>query len=265
MNRRTLLATALAAGLAPAVRARAQSPSLVPVLTYHRFDPVQAKSSTIVTTPVFAAQMRELAANNTHVVPLRDVLAFATGTPIAAPTVAITFDDGWRSVHAEAWPILRDHKTPITLFLNPPMIGQGGAYLTWAMVEEMVKSGHVDIQPHTQSHPNFNTERARRDPAAFQAFVDQEIAGSRALLKQRLGVAADMLAWPFGIHDTMLEEAAKRAGCIAAWALGSRAVAQGDPAFALPRYQVYETDRDPRFAWILQGHPRKTLHAKAAT
>jgi hypothetical protein len=33
-------------------------------------------------------------------------------------------------------------------------------------------------------------------------------------------------------------------------------MAQGDPNFALPRYQVYDTDSEPRFARIAGGQPR---------
>lgn len=260
MNRRSLLAAGASALAFPA---RGEPTTLVPVLTYHRFDPLQARSATIVTTSVFAEQMDHLANSRIRVAPLREVLGFARGTAPSGPTVAITADDGWRSVHAEMFPIIQRHRFPITLFLNPPMIGVGSAYLTWPMIVEMLKSGLVDVQPHTQSHPNFNTERARRDPVGFQTYVLEQIAGSRRDITRKLELPADILAWPFGIHDTMLEASAATAGCIAAFALGGRAVTSGDPAFALPRYQVYDTDRAGRFAAVASGQPRQPSHAKA--
>jgi hypothetical protein len=36
-------------------------------------------------------------------------------------------------------------------------------------------------------------------------------------------------------------------------------LANGDPTFALPRLQIYDTDRAPRFGWIAAGHPRQQL------
>ncbi len=247
----------LACGFVPQVQAQT-----VPVLTYHRFDTTQAKSATIVTTPIFAAQMDWLEANHIHVVPLHDVLAVAHGAVPTAPTVAISADDGWRSVYTEMYPIILRHRFPVTLFINPPMIGHGGAYLTWPMIAEMVKSGLVDVEAHTLTHPNFNTERGRRDPAAYAAYIDHEIAGSRAELSEHLGHPVDLLAWPFGIRDPTLEAAATKAGFVAAFALGSHAVTKGDPDMALPRYQIYDTDRDGRFGWIVAGHPRQKLQAK---
>lgn len=257
MNRRALLTGLVAGGLARP--ARAQAPNSMSVLTYHRFHPSVSTSATIVSTPVFAAQMAWLAANRVRVAPLRESLAVARGASLDGPTVALTADDGWRSVYTEMFPVLRHHGFPMTLFINPPAVGHGGAYLTWPMIAEMVESGLVDVQAHTLTHPNFNTERGRRDPAAYQAYLDHEIAGSRAEITRNLGLPADLFAWPFGIHDAQLEAAAQKAGFAAAFALGSSPVLTGNPIFALPRYQVYETDHEARFAWIVAGNPRQHL------
>ncbi len=225
----------------------------VSILTYHRFDPDAAKASTVVTTPVFSRQMAWLVEHHVAVIPLRDVVLHKTP---AGPAVAITADDGFRTVYTQMFPIIRRLGMPVTLFVNPPMIGGGGAYLTWAQIEEMRASGLVAIEAHTQTHPNFNTERARRGPADYQAFTTAQIAGSRAALRQKLGVESELLAWPYGIHDPELEQAARQAGFTAAFALGSRAATAGDDAFAVPRYQVYDTDGEARFAAIVEGRPR---------
>jgi peptidoglycan/xylan/chitin deacetylase (PgdA/CDA1 family) len=237
----------------------AAAEQVVPVLTYHRFDRVQATASTAVTNAVFAEQMDWLAAHQIKVVPLREALAVAQGAVLAAPAVAITADDGWRSVYTDMFPLIRARNLPVTLFINPAQIGQGAAYLTWAQLAEMVKSGLVDVQAHTLTHPNFLTEQARMTPAAYRAFLKAEIAGSRAPITEKLGLPADLLAWPFGLHNATLEQEAAKAGYIAAFAVGSAAVVPGSPLFALPRYQVYETDRGDRFGWIATGHPRTSL------
>jgi peptidoglycan/xylan/chitin deacetylase (PgdA/CDA1 family) len=249
------LALVFALSLCPIAHAE-QRP--IPILTYHRFDPDIAKASTIVTTPVFEEQMAWLMAHHYRVVPLRDVVAAVAsdGPPIEGPAVAITADDGFRTVYTQMFPVIRRARMPVTLFINPPMISGGAAYLTWAMIEEMRASGLVDVQAHTQTHPNFNTERARLGPEAYQAFLAQQIAGSREAILAKLGVRAAYLAWPYGIHDAQLEAAARQAGFDAAFALGSRAASEGGDAFAIPRYQVYNGDVGARFAAVAEGHPR---------
>lgn len=247
MRRLWLILFALAAG-------DAQAETAIPILTYHRFDPDRAAATTVVVTAVFEEQMAWLAANHYTVVPLRAAID-REGLP-PGHVVAVTADDGFRSVYTQMFPIIRRDHLPVTLFLNPPMIGGGSAYLTWAQVEEMRASGLVDVEAHTQTHPNFNTERARLAPDAYHAFLTEQISGSRETLRRRLGLAADLLAWPYGIHDQELEAAAKAAGFVAAFALGSRAATAEDDRFAIPRFQVYNTDRGARFAAVAEGHPR---------
>jgi len=259
VKRRRFLAACAAAGLARPALAAAEAPApvgTIQVLTYHRFEHREKPPGTVVTPATFAAQMAWLAAHNMVVVKLTDALALARGEAEATPAVAITADDGWRTVFTEMFPIIQRHRFPMTLFLNPPMIGHGGAYLTWAMVAEMQASGLVDIQGHTQSHPNFNVERQHRAPAAYADFVRHELEDCRHALEDRLGGKVDQLAWPFGIHDDALEEAAQAAGYTSAYALGSRPVVAGSPIFAIPRSQIYETDGTARFAWMAEGHAR---------
>ena len=259
---RALLLACAALCLAPA--AQAQQPP-IPVLTYHRFDRLVSHSGTVITTPKFLRQMEWLAAHRIAVVPLHQAVAALRGGPAVGPAVVLTADDGWKTVYTDMFPIITRLHLPMTLFLNPPMIGRGGAYLTWPMIDEMVKSGLVDIQAHTQHHPNFNTERAALDAGRYAGFIAHEIGDSRADLAAHVAPPIDQLAWPFGIHDATLEAAAKAAGYSYAFALGSRPMTEADPDFALPRLQIYDTDTETSFAWIATGHPRAQPKRKPAT
>jgi peptidoglycan/xylan/chitin deacetylase (PgdA/CDA1 family) len=224
----------------------------VSILTYHRFNPDRAPGATTVTTRVFAGQMDRIAALGLTVIPLR---ALFDGTKLPDRAVAITADDGHRSVFSQMYPILKAHRFPATLFLNPPSLGRG-ANLRWEELTEMQASGLIDCEPHTMSHPDFRAERDRRTPSEFAAFLKRELEESRRILADRLGGRQDLLAWPYGIHDAALEAAAQAAGYRAAFALGGRAALPGSPAFAVPRYQVYEADLGPGFDAILAGRPR---------
>lgn len=235
-----------------AAPARAEDGWKVAVLTYHRFDPGAATAATVVTTPLFTRQMEEIAAAKVPVITLKALLA---GGDLPRRAVVLTADDGYRSVYTQMFPVLKRFGFHATLFVNPPTIG-GGTFLTWPQIEEMRASGLVDVQSHTMTHPDFRTARARRTAEGFAAFAAQELAGARQALAAH-GIESDVLAWPYGIHDPELEEAAARAGYLAAFALEGRAAVPGSPAFAWPRYQVYETDQPARFRLILDGVPRR--------
>jgi len=85
--------------------------------------------------------------SNFDVVPLSD-LASSLGSPNnrpVKPKLAITFDDGWRDNHDHAWPLLKKHNLPATIFLVSDHIGSG-VTLWWSALEEHFKSlGNITV------------------------------------------------------------------------------------------------------------------------
>jgi hypothetical protein len=76
------------------------------------------------------------------------------------------------------------------------------------------------------------------------------------VLARRLGVQADVLAWPFGIHDPELEAAAAAAGYRAALALEERPASVTDSPFALPRFLIVDASGVNGLSKLIQ--PRST-------
>ena len=212
------------------------------ILCYHRFGPTVADSMT-TRTSVFEQQFARLKSEGYQFVTLDDVIDGLRGQrPLPDRAVALTIDDGHATVYSEVLPIIRRERLPVTLFIYPSAISNASYAMTWEQLQELKDTGYVTIQSHTYWHPNFKTERKRLDAAAFAKFVTVQLDKPRAVLKQRLGVDADVLAWPFGIHDTELEAAAATAGYRAALALGERHARATDSAYALPRYLIADAN-----------------------
>ena len=245
-----LLGAATIGWAAAAIPARAADPG-VPILLYHRFHP-SISGSTTVTTPAFEEQLGWLADHRYTVAPLASVVAaLRGGAPLDAKTVAITVDDGRRSQYTEMFPIVLRYKVPVTLFVYTDAISYEPDALTWAEIDEMVKSGLVDVQSHTCSHPNFDKERARRSPADYKSFVAAELGQSKKTLEERLKRPVEFLAWPYGILDRDLERAAAAAGYGAAFAVGGHLARPDGDLFAVPRVMVFDVDRGERFERLL--------------
>ena len=262
--RPTSLATRLARrlrlllGLLVLVPGRVDAADLsVPVLLYHRLAAVSGDEMT-VTLPVLEAQLQQIAAQGRRVVPLSTVLAALADPAAALPpgAVAITVDDGHRSVYTDLMPLLRRWQMPATLFVYPSAISNADYAMTWAQLAELKASGLFDIQSHTYWHPNFTIERKRLAPEAYLRFARDQLGRSKAVLEQRLGGSVDQLAWAFGLHDLELEKLAQDAGYRAAWTIERRPVTRQDRVMALPRYIVTDYDRGARFDGLLQGTSR---------
>ena len=231
------------------------SPVRASILVYHRFGPAVVDDMT-VRTEVFEGQLRLIQERGYRLVPLRSVVAALGDAPAGAlpeRSVALTVDDGHRTVYTDLFPLIKRHRIPLTLFIYPSAISNAPYAMTWQQLAEMRASGLVDVQSHTFWHPNFNIERKRLAPADYERFVDDQFRKSKAILEQRLGGSVDLLAWPFGIHDEQLMQWAAAAGYRAAFTIERHPATRADRPMALPRFLVVDADRGARFEWLLGG------------
>jgi peptidoglycan/xylan/chitin deacetylase (PgdA/CDA1 family) len=162
--------------------------------------------------------------------------------------LAITFDDGLRSVATNAAPILSRHHVPATLFVVGNWADGRHAMdrellLGWPEIEALAAAG-TQIGSHSLSHPDF---AALSLPAARQ-----ELVGSRELIRERTGIEATTFAIPFGQSDNWNE-----AMTDLAHEVGYRSVyAQSEaprPAGTIARTFVSRYDNDRVFRAALAG------------
>lgn len=250
--RRQFLAAIAGAPLANRVLlARGTERQGLPILAYHRFDPLHGAPFT-VSLPTFETQLEWLNAHGCHLIALHDaVVRLRAPSAAGEHIVALTVDDGHKSVYTQLFPLIRRYRLPVTLFIYPSAISNASYAMTWEQLREMRASGSVEVQSHTYWHPNFDAERRKRTSNGFRTFVDDQLRRSRQVLEAELGSRVDLLAWPFGIVDAELEAAARSAGYRAAFGYpGGPALPGGDP-FAIPRIAVNDADRRSRFGALL--------------
>ena len=240
------------AGPAPA------SATSATILVYHRFGPVVADSMT-VTTAVFASQLKYLHDNGYSIVPLHDVVNFAAGHGELPPrAVAITADDGHRTVFSDMKPLIERYRIPVTLFIYPSAISNASYAMTWEQLAELKATGLFAVESHTYWHPNFRLDKRRLSAEDYRKFVDSQLSKSRQLLEGRLGGHVTMLSWPFGIYDDELIAAAAKSGYVAAFTIERHKVSRGGNLMALPRFIVTNGDIGQRFKSLLPAQTPAT-------
>lgn len=258
LYRRLLLAWVVATFAAPACAVE----NTAAILVYHRFGPTVADSMT-TRTSVFEAQLTRLREEGYSIVPLGDAVSGLEGKAKLAPkTVAITVDDGHRSVYTDLLPIIRREHLPVTLFIYPSAISNASYAMTWQQLAEMVATGLVEVHSHTYWHPDFRVEKKRLAPDRYGEFVRDQLEKPRRTLKSKLGVDASFLAWPFGIHDAELEASARAAGYRAAFALGERHATNTDSPMALPRYLIVDASGVSSLTRLLRDGEHRAGAAK---
>ena len=180
----------------------------VPILAYHRFGEQVSKME--VTAEAFAAQLDYLAENDYRVVRLRDLEDFLAGRrPLPSRAVVITIDDGYASTYEYAFPLLKQHGFPATVFLYTDFVGAKDA-LTWAQMREMVASGLIDIQAHSRTHANLSYRLPGESDERYRERLDMEARVPRDVLERKLAVKVDAFAYPYGDASEMLIERLKK-------------------------------------------------------
>jgi len=201
----------------PAVDQNAQ----VIIFGYHRFVNAVRRPDTEITPQLFEQQMQELKNKNIAVIPMQDFLAWRRGEKaIPSKSAVITFDDGWKSQHDVAWPILKKFNYPVTLFIYTEGIRpghfSGGESMSWDQLAEMRDAG-VDIQAHTKTHsdlrrPYDKVAKKKLSPPEYEQWLEDEVAGSKQVIEQKLGVKVNCFAVPYGFHNDHIREVAMKSG-----------------------------------------------------
>ncbi|MEO8402447.1 MAG: polysaccharide deacetylase family protein [Gammaproteobacteria bacterium] len=232
----------------------------VPILTYHNFNPTVPGSMSI--TPArFESQLKWLKDNGFTVIPLKDLVSYLQGKEIKLPakSVVITADDGWESVYTYMMPLVKKYQIPVTLFIYPSTISHGVHAMTWNQLKELQKTGLFDIQGHTYWHPNFKQEKKHLSEEAYQKLVHVQLFNSKKILEDKLQTKVTLVAWPFGIYDSYLEQEAENAGYIMAFSIDDRRASKAEKLMAEPRYMIVAGQSDKRFASILNGSSKKVI------
>jgi peptidoglycan/xylan/chitin deacetylase (PgdA/CDA1 family) len=213
------------------------------VLGYHRFVEKVRRPDTEITPADFEAQMQQLKDQGITVIPMHDLLAWKRGEKnIPARSAVITLDDGWKSQYEVAWPILKKYGYPFTLFLYTDYVKggpkSGGESMSWEQLAEMRDAG-ADIEDHTASHHDLRGKRGgRAQEPDYEAWLWNELDGSKQILEQHLGIKISALALPYGYYNEHVKEVAKKAGYEAIFTVNGVKITYGTPPDAMGRYMI---------------------------
>ena len=213
------------------------------ILTYHRVaeDPADPFC---VRPRSFRAQMETLAGLGI-VRGLDDSLDEIKAPGRSGPRIAITVDDGTEDFARDVLPVLVRLRLPATLYVSPARVGSPG-FLDWRQLRESVAAG-IAIGSHGLDHRSLG-----RMPLAEAA---RQLADSKRLLEDALGIPVVSLAYPYGTwkdFNAAVMESAVRAGYESACTSLNGVNRHGAEILGLRRTKIEQGD-DPLFASILSG------------
>jgi peptidoglycan/xylan/chitin deacetylase (PgdA/CDA1 family) len=209
----------------------------VPILMYHC---ISAGNNTLYVEPKrFALQLRNLLKQGYTPITARELVnSWFSGTPLPSRPIVLTFDDGYRDNYTNAYPLLKKYHVKATLFVITGAVGRPN-YLTWPQIQEMEKSGLVDVESHSVHHPdmsNLTPEQAK-----------MELTVSKAMLEAHLHKPVTMFAYPMGKYRPFLFPILREAGYQAAFTTRSGLTHYYDGIYSLKRLRAVNTDTFAEF------------------
>jgi len=212
----------------------------VVVLCYHRFEEKGGREM-VITPEEFEAQLQTLKDEGIEVISMSDFLAWRRGEKnIPAKSAVITLDDGWVTGYNVAWPVLKKFDYPFTVFIYTDYVKggpkAGGGSMTWEQLAEMRDAG-VDIGGHTVTHSSLSARKGKSDEE-YREWLRHELADSKKMLEQNLGIKVKTIAYPYGIHNETVREAVKEAGYEAGFTVYGQHLGHDGEAMQLGRYAL---------------------------
>ncbi len=213
------------------------------IFMYHHFG-VEKYPSTNVRLAQFEAHLDYIADNGYQVWPLQKVVRYLRDDkPFPARVVAITIDDAYTSVYTEAFPRLRARGWPFTVFVATDGVDRGyKALMSWQQMREMQRHG-ASFANHSASHDHLIRRRPGETDAAWLARLREDIQRAQRRLKEELGEAPMLLAYPYGEFNTALADLVAELG-YTAFGQQSGPAGLGYDLRALPRYPMSERFAD---------------------
>ncbi len=214
------------------------------VLGYHDFTTGKSRNPMEINVDHFRDQMQALKDARLPVISMADFLAWRRGEKdVPDPAVLITLDDGWKSVHKLAFPVLREFGYPFTLFLYKRFVNGGGRALTTPEIREMLGHGGT-VGSHSVSHPLPSKIRSmeKKNSEEADAFLRAEMKDSRQFLEDLLAVKVSTYAYPGGYNTEREQEIGKEAGYEALFTVNPARVTWDMPATTLSRFIILGND-----------------------
>ncbi|WP_082856569.1 polysaccharide deacetylase family protein [Marinomonas atlantica] len=193
----------------------ALSQDYLPILQYHHVD-ASTPRSTSVSPAEFREHMDYLKEAGFQVLDLAQALTnIRKGVVLPDKAVAITFDDAYRNIYQNGFPVLKQHEFPFTVFINTgPIENKHRSFLTWEQMREMEKYGGV-FANHTVNHPYMLRLEAGESTAQWRQRMTEEVNTVERLLIEKLGHSPKMLVYPYGESNQEIREQVAQQGMIA--------------------------------------------------
>ena len=198
-------------------------------LMYHRFEENKYPSTNIRIND-FKEHLKIIEDNNIKFINPKDFENELKNNKLQRK-ILLTIDDGFLSFYENAWPILKNKRTPFILFISTREIGAYN-YMSWEQIKEISKEDFVEIGNHSHTHEYLADENNET--------IKKDIEKSISIFKKNLGNNSTFFSYPFGEYSNNFKNIIKEFGFKYAFGQHSGVMDETKDFYELPRYPINE-------------------------
>ncbi len=188
----------------------------LPVIMYHH---ISAKSSALGKYVISPEQFREdlvyLKEQGYTTVSAKQLMDYVSGNgTLPEKPVLITFDDGYASFYAYAFPVLKElnmHAVFSIIGTHTDKYSEiddsniNYAHVTWDQVAELSQSGLVEIGNHTYNLHSIGSRKGCRikqgeNEEEYRSMLTEDVTSLQEKIMQATGSAPTVFTYPFGAY-----------------------------------------------------------------
>ena len=236
----------------------------IPVLNYHHIlredENIHFRDiNTTISYNAFSRQMQWLHAYGVTTLTTKELERWLNREiNIPARAVLLTFDDGLKSVHRYAWPVLSRYSMKATLFVITSRIAKKTTNWNPDILQSLYEdelqeiSGAFSLQSHSDALHNTIGDGTRNIYNYTFQTIEGDFYRSRDIL-ERFNSDVYALAWPYGSASERAEQAVKNAGFRLGFSIQQGRINPGDNLLELKRYYLKENTTRKELMSLVDG------------
>lgn len=185
----------------------------VPILMYHHISEKPSSWGAYVISPAqFEQDLDFLKQNGYTTVTTKQLIDFeANQTPLPKKPVLITFDDGYESFYAYAFPLLKSHQYTAVFSVIGSEVDRYSAIndhnlsysnCTWSQLQELYQSGIVELGNHTYNLHKFGQRKGcmimpGENKESYREMLKLDLEKMQ-LAFQKHNISTNIFTYPFG-------------------------------------------------------------------
>ena len=213
----------------------------IPIITYHKISPLKEFGLTTVTPETFRKQMQLLVDKGFQAITFKQ---FDNNQDLPSKPIIISFDDTYKSIYENAFPIMKDFNFKGVLFIISDFIGRINLWEAYPIqrkhyhandkeINEMLENG-FEIGSHSKTHkflPYLNKED-----------IFSEVNESKQFLEETFQTDIITCCYPYGGYSERVISVAKSVGYIYGMGNLRFSSSPSEQTLCLQRRSIYSAD-----------------------